>query len=61
MGELDKLGPPLGLPALLNIALSNNAVARKQLYRPSLLRRRTLPLPLSLPLPLTLTLTLTLA
>ena len=42
VGELDKLGPPLGLPALLNIALSNNAVARKQLYRPSLLRRRTL-------------------
>ena len=39
MGELDKLGPPHGLPSLLNVALSNNAVARKQLYRPSLLRR----------------------
>ena len=39
IGEIDKLGPPLGLPALLHITLSNNAVARKQLYRPSLLRR----------------------
>jgi len=39
VGELDKLGPPNGLPALLNVALLNNAVARKQLYRPSLMRR----------------------
>ena len=36
IGELEKLAP---LPALVNITVLNNAVARKQLYRPTLIRR----------------------
>jgi len=36
IGELEKLAP---LPGLLNLTLLNNAVARKQLYRPTLIRR----------------------